>query len=562
MYAHGVRRATGLVPLVALTLAVGCEGPPALVVTLRTDWIAGQEVVQISTDVDRARTATAEVTFGDDLGNGRRVAEVTGLAPGEHEVTVTLTGPEPGMFTSARRLAVVDARGAGSVTVVMTRDCQGVHCPIHEAASACLGGRCVLPDCTPERPERCPTPRCVEDSDCPRLATCGGGVCAGGVCLLAPDDDACADGERCDPAVGCRPIDVIPLTAGAPVVGRAHACASRMGMISCWGSNLDGALGPHREARAHRAVPITGADLFRMAAGDDFTCMLEAGQSVLCWGDPSTGARGPGMSGFGLMSVPDVFAATGELASGTGHVCVGRWDGLRCWGRNDAGQASPEETRDPAPPTTLALDVGGLALGERHSCVLDYEGMVRCWGANDAGQLGDGTEVDRRTPAPVVGLRPATMIAATSRLDSVARSTTCAIVEGGAVECWGDGSLGQLGGATRTFSSTPVRIDGLPPVERISAGAATFCAGGASGVWCWGRNADGELGLGTRTPFEATPVHAVALDRFGWVSLGHGFGCGGDGGHVWCWGDNRLGQVTGREGAPETVLVPEQVLLE
>ncbi len=48
----------------------------------------------------------------------------------------------------------------------------------------------------------------------------------------------------------------------------------------------------------------------------------------------------------------------------------------------------------------------------------------------------------------------------------------------------------------------------------IVAGYNFNCARTALGaVWCWGANKDGELGAGTRTPYEQRPVRAWGLGR-------------------------------------------------
>jgi hypothetical protein len=43
-----------------------------------------------------------------------------------------------------------------------------------------------------------------------------------------------------------------------------------------------------------------------------------------------------------------------------------------------------------------------LELWARTSCVLVDGGDVRCWGLNDFGQFGDGTAANQPAPVPVV----------------------------------------------------------------------------------------------------------------------------------------------------------------
>src|SRR5690606_29410710 len=100
----------------------------------------------------------------------------------------------------------------------------------------------------------------------------------------------------------------------------------------------------------------------------------------------------------------DVGGPVVDIAAGTNHTCA-LLDGgaLRCWGRNDVGQLGYGHTRnigdDEAPASAGDVDVGGavvkLALGGDHGCALLDTGAVRCWGRGYEGQLGHGVPHDR-----------------------------------------------------------------------------------------------------------------------------------------------------------------------
>ena len=66
---------------------------------------------------------------------------------------------------------------------------------------------------------------------------------------------------------------------------------------------------------------------------------------------------------------------------------------------------------------------------------------------------------------------------------------TCALKLDGTVWCWGNNANGELGDGTNTASLTPTRVSGLTGVSSISAKNAHTCALKTDGtVWCWGWN--------------------------------------------------------------------------
>lgn len=52
-----------------------------------------------------------------------------------------------------------------------------------------------------------------------------------------------------------------------------------------------------------------------------------------------------------------------------------------------------------------AVAGNSIAAGFLHTCALNGDGGVECWGRNSEGQLGDGTDTERHTPVPVIGLQ-------------------------------------------------------------------------------------------------------------------------------------------------------------
>ena len=205
---------------------------PTLAVQLRTDLAPGVEFIAVRTEVfpslpvaaGESPSARAEIAAyrDSDLATGARVAELD-VSAGAQTVRVTLLDSDRREVIST--LSRVDVSGTTIVTVVITRDCREVMCPAagdSAAAIACLGGRCVDPRCSVERPELCGTSECAADVDCVPTNACAAGRCELGSCLFV-DADRCGPDQWCDPALGCRAIEGPSPDGGERDAGRRDA---------------------------------------------------------------------------------------------------------------------------------------------------------------------------------------------------------------------------------------------------------------------------------------------------------------------------------------------------
>lgn len=192
-----------------LGFGTGCAKGSAsgrdLSVDLRTDLIAGVEFTAVEVTVDGMDAQLEAADPGADYVGGVRVGEFDDVPRGGVGVTVELSNP--GGIVIARRVAV-QLENDTAITVVITRDCRGVECPGDGTASntACLGGECVDPSCTPETPELCPMDDCAVPADCPDpVQSCQQASCVFGRCLYA-DRGTCGAGRYCDERAGCTDI--------------------------------------------------------------------------------------------------------------------------------------------------------------------------------------------------------------------------------------------------------------------------------------------------------------------------------------------------------------------
>jgi len=146
------------------------------------------------------------------------------------------------------------------------------------------------------------------------------------------------------------------------------------------------------------------------------------------------------------------------LAAGGPHTCALRPPGyIWCWGRNDAGQLGNGTTNDSSAPVLVSgiTTASSVDAGLWHTCAVLATGTVSCWGGNNSGQLGDGTKTSQLTPVDVSGLSASVLAVA------LGGEHTCALLATGAVWCWGNNEMGQLGNGTSTTRLVPVQVSGL-----------------------------------------------------------------------------------------------------
>ena len=79
----------------------------------------------------------------------------------------------------------------------------------------------------------------------------------------------------------------------------------------------------------------------------------------------------------------------------------------------------------------------------------------------------------------------------------------------GGVMCWGNNEFGQLGDGTTTNRTTPVNVTNIPSwmnvVEVHAVNEGTCVVDDTGGVWCWGNNANGKLGLNSSINIATNP---------------------------------------------------------
>jgi len=230
---------------------------------------------------------------------------------------------------------------------------------------------------------------------------------------------------------------------------------------------------------------------------------------------------------------------------------------LKCWGRNFHGQVGNGRNIDVYTPTSVSLSGGShiirIALGYSSSCAIDALNVLQCWGDNFYGQLGLGDTSDCNAPKIV------TVGTASNQIVEVALgdSHTCAIDASNGLYCWGSNSEGQLGIGSFTGSSpnpTPILVSlggGASYAVHLALGGSHTCViDNTNDLWCFGGNSWGQLGLGDNT-WHNTPTIVPSLSPItGSSSFAVQIACGADHtcvvdnfNNLKCWGWNRFGQL-------------------
>ncbi len=304
---------------------------------------------------------------------------------------------------------------------------------------------------------------------------------------------------------------------------------------------------------------IAPPTLASVSTGDEFPCAVTDDEVGLCW--EAATPTGHGSAEVLWPRGPELAPPFTTIEAGVGFSCGLTPAGIaECWGGRGLalGRGSADTSSIPA-PVAGGLTFTALSTSASHACALTAAGAAYCWGLNSSGQLGapstdqcDG-EPCSLEPLPVSGGLSFGSI-------SAGAWHTCALTVGGKAYCWGRNAEGELGDGTIDNRTEPTPVGGDLLFTSISAGGiAGTPSGRTCGVattkvaYCWGPMA----GDGTRTAYpEPTPV----AGQFQWrdVRAGAVSSCGivttGD---MYCWGDHRRGQLgTGNTSAS---LVPALV---
>ncbi|KAF7016585.1 hypothetical protein CFC21_030166 [Triticum aestivum] len=235
---------------------------------------------------------------------------------------------------------------------------------------------------------------------------------------------------------------------------------------------------------------------------------------------------------------------------------------LCTWGRGEDGQLGHGDAEDRLVPTVISgFDAPGITsviCGADHTTAYsEDEHQVYSWGWGDFGRLGHGNSTDVFTPQPVKALQGIKI-----KQLACGDSHCLAVTMAGEVLSWGRNQNGQLGLGTTEDSLLPQTIQAFEgiSVNMIAAGAEHTAAVTEDGEiygWGWGRY--GNLGLGDRNDrFVPEKVSSVEGEKMVLVACGwrHTITVSSSG-SLYTYGWSKYGQLG--HGDFEDHLVPHKV---
>ncbi len=317
--------------------------------------------------------------------------------------------------------------------------------------------------------------------------------------------------------------------------------------VNIWGLNNFGQVGDGTTTNAASPVPIEQPLWSQVSAGRAHTCGLGNVGSLWCWGDDNFEQQGNGTGATGNVYTPtavDTATNWNSVATGWGHTCATKSNGeLWCWGNNTYAQVGLSGTETRAVPERVEpLETWRtVSAGVYHTCAITTVNELSCWGRNTSGQVGNGAT------SLFGGTAPYRHTGSDWASVSAGERHTCATKANGTLWCWGSDSLGQMGNGSASSTSilVPTQVGAATDWTQVEAGYDHVCGTRALGdLYCWGRSTAGQVGNGVAGNY----VHSVTAIAIGttWADLSAGaeHTCGlRTAGTVWCWGRDAYGQI-------------------
>lgn len=358
--------------------------------------------------------------------------------------------------------------------------------------------------------------------------------------------------------------------ATALALGSSHSCALKAnGEVWCWGDNQLLELGAATTG-SWQSTPVKAdiASVAKLDAGELRTCAITESRRLVCWGFEQLILGMTGTDSSGYVDVSTTSVPLPEISVGGAAACTLDSPLVHCWGLNSqkalgtTGASEGSLVSFNSGINTRFADPVSFDVGARMSCVVTGGGHVSCWGGSASPAL---HTIEKADGSPLSGVSKVAVSLAQETSSIV--DSACALTDGGNVWCWGNNAQGQLGNPATTASSSNGAVavtdsQGFPAenVVEVAVGGYHACVRQADGmVACWGRT--DMLGSGRAgTSIRRSPVEVKDLTDAIELKAGTTHTCvRRRTGQVQCWGANSSGQLGVDPTAIPTSNVPVDV---
>jgi len=322
-----------------------------------------------------------------------------------------------------------------------------------------------------------------------------------------------------------RPVRVNAPAAFEEIGAGNHFACGRTGggEVWCWGAHLGALLGHGRTDVEHEVEPVRVDFAGRAEAltvGMQHACILDEEGNAHCWGANHVHQLGSGMdvpssADLGGRTVAVDFDGSFTEISGTGNSTCGLTAGrdLYCWGETFGGSGTIGQRSSRPARIASPVEVHGPSPGDGGTCFLSDVGDVFCWGYNMRGQAGHPPGGSFQIPTLAEIPIQFQQVRATG-------GSTCGISTDGIAWCWGSNAFSffdpelvpePCDPSGWGCTGSPVPVAGDHRFRVLSLSTAACGVTDDHELYCWGRNENGQLGIG-RPDVEATPVPQRVLD--------------------------------------------------
>jgi alpha-tubulin suppressor-like RCC1 family protein len=254
----------------------------------------------------------------------------------------------------------------------------------------------------------------------------------------------------------------------------------------------------------------------------------------------------------GFVPAYSVLTASSIASGGQNNVLALKATGaLWAWGYNGNFQLGTGNNTTQVSPVQVSANYAGpwssVSASPVHSCgIKSADASAWCWGNNSTGQIGNGSTTNQNnTPSQIAGawlqLSAGGAGAANYTVSIAAAYLTCGVKSDNTGWCWGGNANGQLGNGTTTQSLTPVQVPGSWLGIWVGRGFHACGLQTDNSLWCWGYNGYGQLGNGNTTD-QYSPIQIAGTWKS--ISVGDISNCAiASDNTLWCWGNNNNSQL-------------------